>query len=224
MDTIGKYISGIKNSLKATGQEAFLPNRFVYHLILKHARWLTKRLDSGNVMTNFNAVAQTLELVELEEVDSLRSLKVPVETGITWRRTSEKLPDMFIGLNGPLIKEITTLDFHNTFKLVDLSAYRKIARSPRRKYFPQLYAVYENGYLYFADPCLSGVGVTAAFETDISHLNDESLSCVPMLQRKLPIPGKLLAELESQVKQSDLAMMLNIPQDPQEDNKNIVRT
>lgn len=223
MITIGEFVSGIRTSIKASGQDAFITNRFIYALAMKHARWLTKRKDSSSAMEKFAAVAQTLELVDLEEVDAIRTLKIPVRSGQTWMRTKDPIPSIFVGVSGPMIKEVVTIDFMTRFKLTDIATYRRIARSSRAKYMKEPYVFFEHGHLYFSEDCLQGVAITAAFEEDIDHLNDPAKACVPMMDRKFPIPGKIQAELESHLKQGDLGMMLNIPEDPQEDNKHIAR-
>jgi hypothetical protein len=224
MITIGEFVSSLRNSLKATNQEAFLTSRFIYAMGMKHARWLTTRKDSSNAMGKFSSVVQTLELVNLEEVDAVRTLKIPVASGKIWIKSKDPLPAMFVGISGPLIKEVVTIDFSTRFRLTDLATYRRIAKSRRKAYMPDPYAIFEGGYLYFSENCLDGVAITAAFEQDISHLNNPELACIPMMDRKFPIPGKIQAEIESHMKQSDLAPLLNIPEDPQEDNKNLART
>lgn len=223
MITVGEFVSGVRANLKATGQDAALSSRFIYHMAMKHARWLTKRKDSTSAMDKFGSVVQTLNLLELVEVDAVRTLRIPVQSGQKWMRTRDPLPAIFEGLSGPLIKEVATIDFMTRFKVTDLATYRRIARSKNRKYIRSPYAIYEDGHLYFSDDCLSGVAITAAFEQDIDHLNDDNMACTSMLDRVFPIPGKIQAELESHLKQSDLGMMLNIPEDPMEDNKHIAR-
>ena len=53
MTTIGERIASIRNQVKSVKQDAFLTDRFVYSLIMKHASLFMRRQDSLNRIMKF---------------------------------------------------------------------------------------------------------------------------------------------------------------------------
>ena len=48
MTTIEESISRIRNLVKAVKEDAFLTDRFIYSLIIKHANYVVRKLDNEN--------------------------------------------------------------------------------------------------------------------------------------------------------------------------------
>ena len=71
--TIGEAISRVRNQIKAVKQDAFITDRFLFSLISKHAHWLMKREDSKNRLMRFASVIQTIDFIELIEVDTVEA-------------------------------------------------------------------------------------------------------------------------------------------------------
>jgi uncharacterized protein YutE (UPF0331/DUF86 family) len=46
MTTIGEILSRIRNQVKAVKQESFLTDRFLYSMVMKHAKMLVRRQTS----------------------------------------------------------------------------------------------------------------------------------------------------------------------------------
>jgi hypothetical protein len=86
--TIGDVISRIRNQLKAVKQDPFLTDRYIFSLVSKHAYWLMKREDSKNKLMRFSSVMQTLENVELIEVDKVEACCTSAKSNCTIKRTS----------------------------------------------------------------------------------------------------------------------------------------
>jgi hypothetical protein len=75
-NTVGDIISRIRSQVKAVRQDSMLTDRLIYSFVLKHSKWLMKREDSKNKLMSFSGVMQTMDFVELEEVDKVQSMCV----------------------------------------------------------------------------------------------------------------------------------------------------
>jgi len=110
MATIGETISRIRGQVKAEVQDAFVTDRYIYSLIEKHAQFLMRRQDYANKLLKFNSVWKTLPYVELIDVDKVEAHCAGITSGCTIKRTKHKLPSMFEGYWGPLIRTIGSID------------------------------------------------------------------------------------------------------------------
>ena len=108
--TISEAIARVRSRVKAVKQDASLTNRFLFSLIMKHAKFLMKRQDQNNRIMKFNSIFSTLNYVELIEVDAAEAECFGVSTNCTFKRTKDKLPKAMEGYYGPLLRSITSLD------------------------------------------------------------------------------------------------------------------
>ena len=119
MTTIGEAVSRIRGQLKAEVQDAFMTDRYIYSLILKYAQLLMRRQDNANKLMKFNSVWQSLNFIELIEIDKVEAGCVGIESGSTIMRTKLKLPTFMEGYWGPLIRSVTSID--GSIKINELS-------------------------------------------------------------------------------------------------------
>lgn len=110
MTTIKEVVSRVRNLMKGSKQDPFLTDRYIYSLILKYAAVYMRRQDSTNKLMKFNSVFQTLPFVELIEVDKVEAHCSGVKSGITIKRTKEKLPSFMQGYWGPVIRTVSSID------------------------------------------------------------------------------------------------------------------
>jgi hypothetical protein len=89
-NTIGDVVSRLRSQLKGNSQDAFLTDRMIYAFVLKHAKWLMKREDGKNKLLAFSGVIQTMDYVELVEVDKVEACCTGISSDCTIRRTKEK--------------------------------------------------------------------------------------------------------------------------------------
>lgn len=87
-----------------------LTDRVIYSFVNKHAKWLMKREDSRNKLMAFSGVIQTLDLVELVEVDKVEACCTGLKSDCTIKRTEKKMPIFMQGYWGPLIRTVASLD------------------------------------------------------------------------------------------------------------------
>lgn len=226
--TIGEVLSRVRNQIKAVRQDAFLTDRFLYSIVSKHAKWLMKREDSKNNLMKFNSIMQTLDSVDLIETDRIEASCTGLKTNITVMRTKETIPIFMQGYWGPLIRQVTSLDGQIDFQPISPTQYVKIANSKNFKYNKTNYYWYLNDHLYFPDVNWPSVRIEGVFEDDISNYKcitcneNQEYNCVPRQDDSFNVPDYLHGEIESNV-MKDLSIMLQIPTDNTQDNKNISR-
>jgi hypothetical protein len=220
---IGDVVSRIRNQVKSVKQDAFLTDRFIFSLVSKHAKWLMKREDAQNKIMRFSSVIDTLDFVELIEIDKVEAGCTGIKSDITIRRTKDPLPVFMQGYWGPLIRAVTSLDSSESMQPTNPTTYLSITNSKNFKYNKTHYFWYMNDHLYFPDIDWDAVRVEGVFEDDISlYKCDPSQDCLIRQEQKYNMPDYLLGEMEAQVIK-DLAMMLQIPGDPSHDKQNIAR-
>jgi len=223
MTTIGEAISGVRNILKSVKIDAFLTDRLIYSLLKKHSRWLVRREDSSNKIMKISSLFHSINFVELIEIDSIDVPELGLRTGVTIKRTAEKVPSLMDGYFGPLIRSVTSIDRGISLVPVYPSVYEQISKQKTFRFNTKKYYWFLDGYLYFPNIQWDAVRIEGLFENDLSFytINGDE-DCRPMQQRKLTIPEFLLGEATEHVRK-ELFTMLQIPSDQQNDNKHIVR-
>jgi hypothetical protein len=223
MIPIGEVLSRIRNQVKGVKQDAFLTDRFLYSMVMKHAKMLIRRQDVQNKIMKFNAVFQVLNFVELIEVDRAESQCHCITSGCTFKRTKEKVPRAFEGVFGPLFRSVMSIDLSEELVPTFPSVFQKMVNQKTFKYNNKKYYWYLDGYVYFPNLEWDAVRIEGLFEGDISSYNcDITDDCAYIQDTMFTIPEYLYAEIEQFVIR-DLSGMLNIPQDTQQDNKNILK-
>lgn len=224
--TNGEIISQIRNQIKAVRQDAFLTDRFIYSIISKHAAWLMKREDSTNKLMRFNSIFQTLDSVELEEVDRIEAAQcVGISSGYTLMRTKDSLPIFRYGYWGPLIRRVMSIDGQIEFQPISATNYNTLSRSKNFKYNKTHYYWYSDGRLYFPDISWPAISVEGVFDDDIEKYkcpDCEDAKCKKKQELSFNVPDYLYAEMQSRVLQEMFALY-QIPPDQVHDNQNPLR-
>ena len=225
---IGEVLSRLRNQIKAVRQDAFLTDRFLYSVVSKHAKWLMKREDGKNKIMGFASVVQTLDVVNLIEVDRIEAGCSGITSGFKIMRTQHHLPAFMQGYWGPLIRQVTSIDGQIDLQPINPTQYVKLANSKNFKYNKTFYYWYLNDYLYFPDVEWSAVRIEGIFEDDISNykcigcVENIEYKCVARQSQNFNVPDYLFGELETAVLK-DLAMLLQIPSDHIQDTKSTTR-
>lgn len=226
--TIGEVLSRVRNQMKAVRQDAFLTDRFLYSIVSKHAKWLMKREDSKNNLMKFNSIFNTLDNVELTEVDRIEAGCTGLSTNIKVMRTKGHIPTFMEGYWGPLIRSVTSLDGQIILTPTNPTTYVKLSKSKNFKYNKSFYYWYLNDHLYFPNIIWPTVRIEGVFESDISEYKcidckeNQEYYCVARQDNPINVPDYLFGEIESSV-MKDISVMLQIPTDDVHDNKNISR-
>lgn len=221
-NTIGEVLSRIRTQMKAFRQDAFLTDRDIYGFVLKHAKWLMKREDGKNKLMAFNGVMQTLDYVELVEIDRAECGAVGITSNITIKRTKQPIPVFMQGYFGPLIRTVASLDGSEELQPVLPTTYSNLTKTSTFKYNKTKYYWYIDDHLYFPNLEWDAVRVEGIFEDDISGYSSKLPNCVSRSDQSFNVPDYILAEMEQHVIQ-DLGIMLQVPADTSIDKQNIAR-
>jgi hypothetical protein len=221
-NTIGDVISRIRSQVKAVKQDAFITDRMIYSIVIKHAKWLMKREDSKNKLLVFSGVIQTMDFVELVEVDKVEASCTGIKSDCTIKRTKDKLPIFLQGYYGPLIRTISSIDNSEELQPILPSSYIALSNSKGYKYNKTKYYWFLNDYLYFPNLQWDAVRIEAIFEDDISKWTCNEDDCIVRQDQSFNVPDYLLAEMESQVL-NDLNVTYQLTPDPANDKQNVTR-
>lgn len=220
---IGDVISRVRREIKAVRQDAFLSDRFLYSLLVKHGNWLMKREDSANKLLKFDSIVQSLPYVGLIETDAVEACCRGIESGCVVKRTKVVLPELFDGYSGPLFRAVTSLDGRQEITLTDPITYVHIRRQSSFKYNRAIYGWFLNGHLFFPDLEWDAIRVEGIFSGDVNGYGcDDCPKCIPRQEQAFNVPGYLHGELENHV-MNDLKILLSIPPDDVLDKKSLTR-
>lgn len=220
--TIGDVISRIRSQVKGVRQDALLTDRVIYSFVNKHAKWLLKREDSKNRLLAYSGVLQTMDFVELIEVDKVEACCTGIKSDCTIKRTKNKMPVFMQGYYGPLIRTVASLDGSEELQPTVPSSYIAMSKSKNFKFNKTKYYWYLDDFIYFPDLEWDAVRIEGIFEDDISAFTCDTDSCIVKSDQSFNVPDYLLGELETAV-YKDLAGMLSIPADPMNDKQNLAR-
>lgn len=220
--TIGDVCSRIRTRLKGKNQDALLTDRTIYSVVNKHAKWLMKREDSKNRLMAFSGVLQTLDYVELIEVDKVEACCTGLKSDCTIKRTKDKMPVFMQGYWGPLIRTVSSLDGSEELQPTVPSSYVAISKSKNSKYNKTKYFWYLDDYIYFPNLEWEAVRIEGIFEDDIANWTCEADSCIERGDQTFNVPDYLLGEIEERVFQ-EFAGMMQIPSDIANDKQNVAR-
>lgn len=223
MTKISETISRIRGIVKAEVQDAFVTDRYIYSLIEKFAEMYMRRQDSTNKLTKFNSIWKTLPFVELIEVDKVEAQCTGIKSNCTIKRTKHKLPEMWEGYWGALIRTVSSIDGSIDLQATQPSTYVSLSNTTSFRYNKTKYFWYLEGYLYLPDNEWEAIKVEAVFKDDISKWKCETKDqCIIRYEDELNIPEFLLTEIEQQVL-TNLTASLQIPGDDLDNKQNINR-
>jgi hypothetical protein len=223
MVTIGEAVSRVRNIIKASTEDAFITDRFIFSIIMKHAKHFIRRQDSLNEILRFNSFFRRLPCVELIEVDRVEAC-CDVKSNVTVMRTREKIPGVMDSSFGPLFRTVASVDDSTIVYKTEPVLYNALSKTSGYKYNRQRYYWYLNGYLYFPNVVWQAVSVEGIFEQDLTGFTcTEDPGCIKRQEQQLIVPDYLFTEIEAQVL-NDLKYTMSVPNDTAEDDKqNILR-
>jgi len=221
-NTIGDVVSRLRNQMKAVRQDSFMTDRMIYAFVLKISKFLMKREDGKMKLLSFSGVIQTMDFVELIEIDKVEACCTGISSDCTIKRTKNKLPIFLQGYFGPLIRTIASLDGSEELQPILPTTYLSISRSKNFRFNKTKYYWFIDDYLYFPNLEWDAVRIEGIFEDDISAWTCEEDECLVRQNQSFNVPDYLLAEIEAQVFK-DIMGLYQIPADPAIDKQNIAR-
>ena len=221
-NTIGDVVSRLRIQLKGVKQDAFMTDRMIYTFVLKNAKWLMKREDAKNKLMAFSSVIQTMDYVELVEVDKVEACCTGISSDCTIKRTKDKLPVFLQGYFGPLIRSITSLDASEDLQPILPKVYSSLSHSKNFRFNKTKYYWFVDDYLYFPNLQWDAIRIEGIFEDDISKYTCEEDDCMIKQDQTFNVPDYLLGELETAVFK-DFMGTYQIPSDDPNNKQNIAR-
>ena len=223
MTTIGEFLSRLRRNVKAVSQDAFLTDRFLYSITIRHVSWLLKREDSTNKLLKQDSIIQVLPFVELIDVDRIDAGCYGVYSNCTFKRTKEQIPELFDGYSSPLIRAVTSLDGSQELEPTDPTIFLNITNQSSYRFNKTKYYWFLNQHLYFPELEWDGIRIEGIFKGDVSDYGcNDCNQCRPRQEQVFNVPAYLFGELESHILK-DLRDMMGIPQDSNQDKQSITR-
>lgn len=223
MTTIGEAISRVRMALKAVKEDSFLTDRNIYFSILKYGKTLLKREDNQNKLMKISSLFSYLPYVELIDVDKVEAGCAGIYSECYFKRTKERLPDVFTGAFGPVFRTVSSID--GTIKVfrTEPGTYASMTRTTNFKYNKRAYFWFQNGYLYLPNVEWDAIKIEAIFEgsTGDFQCNPQD-QCIVKHDQNLALPEYLFSEIEQYVIQ-ELAMAIKVPADGADDSQNSIR-
>jgi hypothetical protein len=220
MSTIGESISRVRNALKAVKEDAFLTDRTIFFALTKYAQTLIKREDNQFKLMKISSIFKVLPYIELIDVDKVEAGCIGVYSGCYFKRTKDKLPTIFDGAMGPILRTVSSIDGSIEMNRTDPGTWVSITKSTTFKYNKRPYFWYLNGYLYCPNVDWDAIRVEAVFEGKVESCNTDP--CLVRQDDPLPFPEYLFAEIEQFVIK-ELTMAMQIPTDGPDDSQNVLR-
>ena len=223
MQRIGDIISRIRGQIKAESEDAFVTDRYLYSLVKKYAQLFMRRQDSTNKLKKFNSVWQSLDYVELIDVDKIESDCCGIKSDCNIKRTRLKLPAFMEGHWGPLIRTVSSIDGSIECQATSPGTYTSMTNSTTFKYNKTKYFWWLNDYLYLPNVEWDAIKVEGIWENDVSKVNcDPSDNCIPRYLQRIFVPEFLFAEIEQQVLQETFNTM-KVPAEDSDNKVNVNR-
>lgn len=223
MYTIGECISRIRGIMKGTNEDSFLTDRFVYSIFSKYARIAIKNQSNEKKLMLHDELFELLPFVDLIEVDKIEAQCAPIKTDCIYKRTKLKLPKLFNGARGPLIRKVYSVDGSETFEQINPATYVANSKKSCQKYDKTSYYWFRNGHLYFPDSEVEAIMIEGLWEGLLDEFCTlDGNDCTSMQDRKIPMPDFLFAEVE-QMAEQEFGIPVRLPDDGADDGQNILR-
>ena len=220
MTTIGEAISRVRNTLKAVKEDPFLTDRTIYYSITKYGQTLLKREDNQFRLMKISSIFQVLPYIELIDVDKVEAGCIGVYSECYFKRSKDKLPTIFDGAMGPIIRTVSSIDGSIEMFRTDPGTWVSITKSTTFKYNKRPYFWYLNGYIYCPNIDWDAIRMEAIFEGQADTCTTDD--CLIQQDQPLAFPEYLFSEIEQFVVK-ELTMAMQVPTDGPDDSQNVLR-
>lgn len=222
MTKIADNVSRVRGILKASKEDSFITDRFIYALIMKYAKLYIKRMDDQNKIMRFQSLFEVLPCVEMIDVDKVEACCGGIKSGCTFKRTKDRLPTILEGTYGPLFRTVSSIDGSIPLFRTYPSTFVDIANSTNFKYNSKKYFWYLDGYVYSPNIDWDALRMEVLAEDSVAMYQCGDDCCIKRQEEPTHIPEYLFAQIESDVK-ADLLTTIQIPPDGKTDNQSLLR-
>lgn len=215
-------VESLRNKIRERNADSTFTNQFLYNVLMEHAKWLIKRdIASGRIYrsTFFFKALKCQKVIETSLIDPC----CPIKTKCRIYRTKNKIPEVWIDNNGPIIKSVSSIDSPvvgtTDFFLTTPTTWQDKKNDPYQRMSKQLYAFYSDGYIWFPEVNPHAVTILAYWKDDVSDLNDcqEKKECISFLDTELAVPEWLEAEMYAKALDQLARVTKQLPDDEQID-------
>lgn len=200
MKTKREIIDEFREMLKERNADTEYTNKFLYNVLFSHAKWLIRReISAGRIFQN-TKFFQTIECMEVVESPTIPEC-CGIKNNCKIYRTKDKLPEMWINDNGPVIRFIRSIDNSSDFFLTTDFAWLNKKDDPYQKMVSTKYTFYDNGYLWFPDKNPHKVNINIFAVDDLRLWDrkctdcDKDKKCLRFLDTEFLIPDWIEAEM-----------------------------
>ena len=223
MTTVGEAITRVRAALKAVKEDPFLTDRNVYFAISKYGKTLLKREDNQYRLMKISSLFTVLPYMELIDIDKVEAGCTGVYSGCYFKRTKDKLPKLFEGAVGPVIRLASSIDGSIQLFKTERPTFASMAKTTTFKYNKNPYFWYLDGYIYVPNVEWDAIRVEAIFEGETAEfLCPSDQSCMFKQDQPLPFPDYLFSEIEQYVIK-EFSITMQIPVDGSDDSQNVLR-
>jgi hypothetical protein len=164
-----------------------------------------------------------LPYVELIDIDKVEAGCTGVYSGCYFKRSKDKLPKLFEGAIGPVIRLASSIDGSIQLFKTERPTFASMAKTTTFKYNKRPYFWYLDGYIYVPNVEWDAIRLEGIFEGDTSDfLCPSDQSCTLKQDQQLPFPDYLFSEIEQYVIK-EFSITMQIPVDGSDDSQNVLR-
>jgi hypothetical protein len=218
MSTKRQLIDSLRNKLRERNADSNYSNQFLYQTLMENAKWLIKREINKGTIYKSVTFFQTLfcqDVIETSTIDPC----CPIKNNCKIYRTKCKLPDFWTDQDGPVIKNVSSVDGSTYFEMTTPTTWVSIKIDPYQKKSKQMYTFYNEGYLWFPEHNPHKINILGFWTDDVSDRNGcaENEPCVRFLDTKFSLPDWLEGELMAKAVEILAGVSKRLPEDEQID-------
>ena len=221
MNTKREILQLFRKILQERNADSTFTNKDLYDELMVHAKWLIKReINSGRIYKN-TKFFQTLGCQRVIEVPAIDEC-CPVKTNCKIYRTECKVPDMWLDEDGPIIKNVTSVDNSASFYATTITGWQNKKDDPYQKKSKVMYTFFADGYLWFPEHNPHFVNILGFWIDDVGNGCNKDEECVRFLDTKFIVPDWLQAEMMAKAAEMFVGITKRMQEDEQID-KNTTR-
>ncbi len=220
--TIAYHVSRVRGVLKASKEDSFITDRFIYALLMKWAKLYIKRMDDQNKIMRFQSLFEVLPCVEMIDVDKVEACCGDIKSGCTFKRSKDRLPTILEGTYGPLFRTVSSIDGSIPLFRTYPQTFVQMSNTTNFKFNSKKYFWYLDGYVYSPNIEWDAIRMEVIPEDSIAMYKCVDDCCIKRQDEPTHIPEYLFAQIEGDVK-ADLLNTMQIPPDGKTDNQSLLR-
>ncbi len=217
MESKRNKIDIFRQKLSERNADSTYTNQFLYSVLMEHAKWLIKReVSAGRVYKN-NSLFQpfVVDVIEVPIIDSCLNITGNCKI----YRSKDKIPDMWTDNDGPIIRDVTSIDGSTDFFVTNAKTWQSKSKNPYTKMSSTKYAFFSNDYLWIPQVNPNTIIINGFYKDDLDLVErtcqecQENKECVRFLDTKFMVPDWVEAEMFSKALEQMAGITRKLPVD-----------